>query len=68
MTEDELIEQRRKKREAIKAKYKSQQPPLLVQALEQYIMSAPSTPQHESSGVTSEHASCEYLFARRVFV
>ena len=61
LTEDELIEQRRKKREAIKAKYRNQQPPLLVQALEQNTLSVPSTPQHESSGVTSEHASCEYL-------
>lgn len=61
LTEDELIEQRRKKREAIKAKYRNQQPPLLVQALEQNTLSVPSTPHHESSGVTSEHASCEYL-------
>jgi serine/threonine-protein kinase PRP4 len=60
LTEDELIEQRRKKREAIKAKYRSQQPPLLVQALEQSTHSTPSTPHHESSGVTSEHASCKY--------
>lgn len=57
LTEDELIEQRRKRREAIKAKYRNQQPPLLVQALEQNTLSAPSTPHHESSGVTSEHAS-----------
>lgn len=57
MTEDELIEQRRKKREAIKAKYRNQQPPLLVQALEQNTLSAPSTPHHDISGVTSEHAS-----------
>jgi serine/threonine-protein kinase PRP4 len=61
LTEDELIEQRRKKREAIKAKYRNQQQPLLKQALEQTTLSAPSTPQHESSGVTSEHASCELL-------
>ena len=59
MTEDELIEQRRKKREAIKAKYRNQQQPLLKQAHEQTTLSAPSTHQHESSGVTSEHASCE---------
>lgn len=65
LTEDELIEQRRKRREAIKAKYKNQQPPLLVQALEQNTISAPSTPQHESSGLTSERASCEYLFTER---
>ena len=61
LTEDELIEQRRKKREAIKAKYRNQQPPLLVQALEQNTLSVPSTPHHDSSGVTPEHASCEYL-------
>ena len=60
LTEDELIEQRRRKREAIKAKYRSQQTPLLVQALEQNSLSAPSTPRHESSAVTSEHASCKY--------
>jgi serine/threonine-protein kinase PRP4 len=60
LTEDELIEQRRKKREAIKAKYRSQQPPLLVQALEQSTHSTPSTPHHESSGVTSEHVFCKY--------
>jgi serine/threonine-protein kinase PRP4 len=60
LTEDELIEQRRRKREAIKAKYRSQQTPLLVQALEQNTLSAPSTPHHESSAVTSEHASCMY--------
>lgn len=60
LTEDELIEQRRKKREAIKAKYKNHQP-LLVQALEQNTLSAPSTPHHESSNGTSEHASCVYL-------
>lgn len=62
MTEDELIEQRRKKREAIKAKYRNQQPPLLVQALEQNTLSAPSTPHHDSSGMTSEHASCAYPY------
>jgi len=61
LTEDELIEQRRKKREAIKAKYRNQEQPLLKQALEQTTLSAPSTPQHESSGLTSEHASCESL-------
>lgn len=61
LTEDELIEQRRKKREAIKAKYRNQQQPLLKQALEQTTLSAPSTPQHESSGVSSEHVSCEFL-------
>lgn len=31
--EDALIEQRRKRREAIKAKYRGSAPPLLVQAL-----------------------------------
>lgn len=66
LTEDELIEQRRKKREVIKAKYKSQQPPLLVQALEHNTLSAPSTPQHESSGMNSEHASCKSPVDERV--
>ncbi|KAK6429376.1 U4/U6 small nuclear ribonucleoprotein prp4, partial [Oleoguttula sp. CCFEE 5521] len=57
LSEDELIEQRRKKREAIKAKYKTQQTPLLVQALEQSAISAPSTPHHDSSGPPSVQAS-----------
>nr|OQO26733.1 hypothetical protein B0A51_07712 [Rachicladosporium sp. CCFEE 5018] len=57
LSEDDLIEQRRKKREAIKAKYKTQQTPLLVQALEQSAISAPSTPHHDSSGPPSVQAS-----------
>ena len=57
LTEDEIIEQRRKKREAIKAKYAASKSPLLVQALEQNALSAPSTPMHDSSGVQSEQAS-----------
>ncbi|OQO01427.1 hypothetical protein B0A48_12982 [Cryoendolithus antarcticus] len=57
LSEDDLIEQRRMKREAIKAKYKTQQPPLLVQALEQSAISAPSTPHHDSSGPPSVQAS-----------
>ena len=53
LSEAEIIEQRRKRREAIKAKHKAPQP-LLVQALEHNTTSAPPTPQHESSGQTSE--------------
>lgn len=56
LTENEIIEQRRKRREAIKARHKSQAP-LLVQALEQSMPSAPSTPLHDSSGLTSEQQS-----------
>ena len=55
LSEAELIEQRRKRREAIKAKHKTQ--PLLVQALEQNMTSAPATPVHDSSGLQSEQHS-----------
>ncbi|KAK8194820.1 kinase-like domain-containing protein [Phyllosticta capitalensis] len=44
-----LIEERRKRREAIKAKYKGQSTPLLVQALHLGNESSPATPQDESS-------------------
>ena len=57
LTEEEEIEQRRKRREAIKAKYKAQPTPLLVQALEHSTLSVPTTPQHDSSGAPSEQAS-----------
>ncbi|RMX82691.1 hypothetical protein D0867_16163, partial [Hortaea werneckii] len=56
LSEAELIEQRRKRREAIKNRHKSQ-PPLLVQALEQNMESAPATPAHESNGAASEQQS-----------
>ncbi|KAK5132702.1 hypothetical protein LTR08_008746 [Meristemomyces frigidus] len=56
LSEAEIIEQRRKRREAIKTKHKSQ-PGLLVQALEQSMPSAPATPAHDSSTVPSEHHS-----------
>lgn len=55
LTEEEEIERRRKRREAIKAKHKAQ--PLLVQALEHNTLSVPTTPQHDSSGAASERAS-----------
>ncbi|KAK3679298.1 U4/U6 small nuclear ribonucleoprotein prp4 [Recurvomyces mirabilis] len=55
-SEVDMIEQRRRRREAIKAKHKSQ-PGLLVQALEHNIASAPATPAHESSGAPSEQQS-----------
>ncbi|KAI9734682.1 MAG: U4/U6 small nuclear ribonucleoprotein prp4 [Cirrosporium novae-zelandiae] len=42
-----LIEERRKRREAIKAKYKNQATPLLVQALQPGNDSQPSTPRSE---------------------
>ncbi|KAK8157087.1 kinase-like domain-containing protein [Phyllosticta citrichinensis] len=44
-----LIEERRKRREAIKAKYKGQSTPLLVQALHLGNESNPATPKDESS-------------------
>ena len=56
LSEAELIEQRRKRRDAIKARHKNN-PPLLVQALEQSMPSAPATPQHDSSGGPSEQQS-----------
>ncbi|KAK0345861.1 U4/U6 small nuclear ribonucleoprotein prp4 [Friedmanniomyces endolithicus] len=54
--EAEIIEQRRKRREAIKARHKTQ-PGLLVQALEHNITSAPATPAHDSSGAPTEQQS-----------
>ncbi|KAK5125803.1 hypothetical protein LTR85_012079 [Meristemomyces frigidus] len=56
LSEAEIIEQRRKRREAIKNKHKSQ-PGLLVQALEQSMPSAPATPAHDSTAPTSEQHS-----------
>ena len=56
LSEADLIEQRRKRREAIKARHKTTQP-LLVQALEHSGLSAPTTPLHDSSGVPSEQQS-----------
>lgn len=56
MSEAEIIEQRRKKREAIKARYKPQST-LLVQALEQSTPSVPPTPAHDSSGAVSDQHS-----------
>ncbi|WPH02028.1 kinase-like protein [Acrodontium crateriforme] len=52
LSEAEIIEQRRKKREAIKAKHKAQ-PDLRVQTLEQTLHSAPSTPAYDSSARVS---------------
>jgi serine/threonine-protein kinase PRP4 len=46
LDEAALIEQRRKRREAIKAKYRSSATPLLVQALQLGDKSGPSTPGH----------------------
>ncbi|KAK5107099.1 hypothetical protein LTR62_001847 [Meristemomyces frigidus] len=56
LSEAVIIEQRRKRREAIKARHKSQ-PDLLVQALEHNSTTAPATPSHESSGAPSEQQS-----------
>ncbi|KAK0251299.1 hypothetical protein B0A54_13218 [Friedmanniomyces endolithicus] len=56
LSEAEIIEQRRKRREAIKARHKAQ-PGLLVQALEHNITSAPATPAHDSSGAATEQQS-----------
>ncbi|KAK4542213.1 hypothetical protein LTR36_007061 [Oleoguttula mirabilis] len=56
LSEADIVEQRRKRREAIKNKHKSQ-PGLLVQALEQSMPSAPATPAHDSSAPVSEQHS-----------
>ncbi|KAK3108012.1 U4/U6 small nuclear ribonucleoprotein prp4, partial [Teratosphaeriaceae sp. CCFEE 6253] len=56
LSEAEIIEQRRKRREAIKARHKPP-PGLLVQALEHNLTSAPATPAHDSSGALSEQHS-----------
>ncbi|EMC92933.1 hypothetical protein BAUCODRAFT_96348 [Baudoinia panamericana UAMH 10762] len=56
LSEAEIIEQRRRRREAIKNKHRSQ-PELLVQALEKTVPSAPNTPAHDSSSAMSEHQS-----------
>ena len=45
LDEAALIEERRKKREAIKAKHRGQATPMLVQALALDSKSAPSTPK-----------------------
>ena len=58
LSEAELIEQRRKRREAIKNRHKAQ-PPLLVQALEQNMQSTPATPAHESSDQQTSQTTAE---------
>lgn len=52
-----LIEERRKRREAIKAKYRGSATPLLVQALQLGIESGPSSPRAETSGTTTARRS-----------
>jgi len=51
-----LIEERRKRREAIKAKYRSQATPLLVQALHLGNDSGPATPGAEDTGSRTERS------------
>ncbi|TKA28350.1 hypothetical protein B0A50_03817 [Salinomyces thailandicus] len=53
LSEAELIDQRRKRREAIKKQHRTHAP-LLVQALEQNMPSAPATSSYGSSGAASE--------------
>lgn len=55
LTEDQLIEQRRKRREELKKKHASATP-LLVQAIEQNMVSAPNTPLHDTSSRVSEQS------------
>lgn len=52
-----LIEERRKRREAIKAKYRGSATPLLVQALQLGNESGPSSPRAETSGTTTARRS-----------
>lgn len=52
-----LIEERRKRREAIKAKYKGSATPLLVQALQLGNESGPSSPRAETAGTTTARRS-----------
>lgn len=56
--EDALIEERRKRREAIKAKYKSNESPLIIQALQHKdaTESAPNSPNSESLAERSERS------------
>lgn len=56
LSEAELIEQRRKRREAIKARHRDNQD-LRVQTLEHNMTSTPGTPVHDSSGIQSEQQS-----------
>ncbi|KAL1614263.1 U4/U6 small nuclear ribonucleoprotein prp4 [Diplodia seriata] len=53
---DDEVERRRKRREAIKAKYMDQSTPLRVQVLQPGIESGPSTPQAESPGGRTERS------------
>nr|POF13223.1 serine/threonine-protein kinase prp4 [Quercus suber] len=52
LTEEEIIEQRRKRRQELRAKHATQ-PDLLVKALEQNIISRPATPADHTSPLTS---------------
>ena len=56
-----LIEERRKKREAIKAKYRGQATPMLVQALALSNRSHPTTPKSESLNVFSPAPGTSYF-------
>lgn len=60
MDEATLIGERRKRREAIKAKYRGSATPLLVQALQLGNESGPSTPRAEVSGSTTSRRSGPY--------
>ncbi|OJD39764.1 serine threonine-protein kinase prp4 [Diplodia corticola] len=53
---DDEVERRRKRREAIKAKFMDQPTPLRVQVLQPGIESGPSTPQAESPGGRTERS------------
>lgn len=61
LDEAALIEERRKKREAIKAKYRGAATPLLVQALQLGNESGSSTPRAESSGYSTARRSGQFL-------
>ena len=54
LDEAALIEQRRQRREAIKAKHRGQGTPLLVQALDSSKASAAQEPQPETPGLATQ--------------
>jgi serine/threonine-protein kinase PRP4 len=62
MDEAAMIEQRRKRREAIKAKYRGSGTPLLVQALQLGDKSGESTPGQQDEATPSARSS-KYICA-----
>lgn len=61
LDEATLIEERRKKRETIKAKYRGQATPMLVQALASSNMLDPTTPKSGSLSILSPAPGTSYV-------